>query len=74
MRRKIRKNKKHICVHAFAYVHKHIYYIYICRLVANSYLTLLQPMDYSQTGSSVHGVSQTRILEWVAISLPRASS
>ena len=26
------------------------------------------PMDYSPPGSSVHGVSQARILEWVAIS------
>ena len=26
-------------------------------------------MDYSPPGSSVHGISQTRILEWVAIPL-----
>ena len=26
-------------------------------------------MDYSQSGSSVHGISQSRIWEWVAISL-----
>ena len=26
------------------------------------------PMDYSLPGSSVHGISQARILEWVAIS------
>ena len=31
-------------------------------------------MDYSPPGSSVHGISQSRILEWVAISLSRGSS
>ena len=32
------------------------------------------PMDYSSPGSSVHGISQARILEWVAISFSRGSS
>ena len=32
------------------------------------------PMDCSPTDSSVHGISQARILEWVAISFPRGSS
>ena len=32
------------------------------------------PMDCSPPGSSVHGVSQARILEWVAIPLSRGSS
>ena len=36
--------------------------------------TLCDPMDYSPSGSSVHGILQTRILEWVAISYPRGSS
>ena len=31
-------------------------------------LTLYDPMDYSPPGSSVHGISQAEILEWVAIS------
>ena len=30
--------------------------------------TLYYPMDYSPPGSSVHGIPQARILEWVAIS------
>ena len=34
-------------------------------------LTLCDPLDYSQPGSSVHGIFQTRILEWVAISYSR---
>ena len=31
-------------------------------------------MDYSLPGSSVHGISQARILEWVAISFSMGSS
>ena len=36
--------------------------------------TLCDPMDYSLPGSSVHEIFQARILEWVAMSLTRASS
>ena len=36
-------------------------------LVAQSCLTLCNPMDYSPPGSSVHGILQARKLEWVAI-------
>ena len=39
-----------------------------CVLVTQSYLTLCDPMDCSLPGSSVHGIFQARILEWVAIS------
>jgi len=35
--------------------------------------TLSDPMDYSPPGSSVHGILQARILEWVAISYSRGS-
>ena len=35
--------------------------------VAQSCLTLSDPMDCSLPGSSVHGIFQARILEWVAI-------
>ena len=37
-------------------------------------LSLCKPMDCSPPGSSVHGIFQTRILEWVAISYSRESS
>ena len=37
-------------------------------------LTLCDPMDCSPMGSSAHGISQARILEWVAVSLSRGSS
>ena len=36
--------------------------------------TLCDPTDYSLPGSSVHGILQARILEWVAISFSRGSS
>ena len=35
--------------------------------VAQSCLTLCDPMDCSPPGSSVHGILQARILEWVAM-------
>ena len=40
-------------------------------LVTQSCPTLCDPMDYSPPGSTVHGISQARILEWVAIPPPR---
>ena len=42
--------------------------------VAQLYPTLCDPMDYSPPGSSVHGILQARILEWVAIPFSRGSS
>ena len=42
--------------------------------VAQSCLTLGDPMDCGPPGSSVHGILQARILEWVAISFSRVSS
>ena len=36
-------------------------------LVAQACLTLCDPVDYSPPGSSVHGILQARILEWVAM-------
>ena len=43
-------------------------------LVIQSCPTLCDPMDCSPPGSFLHGILQTRILEWVAISFSRASS
>ena len=37
-------------------------------------LTLYDPMDWSPPGSSVCGISQASILEWVAISFSRGFS
>ena len=43
-------------------------------LITQLWPTLCDPMDYSWPGSSVYGVLQARILEWVAISFFRGSS
>ena len=40
-------------------------------LVTQSYPTLCNPMDCSLPGSSVHGILQARILEWVPIPFSR---
>ena len=45
-----------------------------CCLVTKSCQSLCDPMDCSPPGSSVHGILQARILEWVAISFSRGSS
>ena len=38
--------------------------------VSQSCLTLLDPLAWGLLGSSVHGILQARILEWVAVSFP----
>ena len=43
-------------------------------LVAQSCLTICNPMDCIPPGSSVHGILQARILEWVAIPFSKGSS
>ena len=45
----------------------------VCVLAAQSCPTLCNSTDCSPPGSSVHGISQARILEWVAISFSRES-
>ena len=42
--------------------------------IAQSCPTLCDLMDFSLPGSSVHGIFQARVLEWVAISFSRGSS
>ena len=48
--------------------------LFVCVLVAQSCLTLCDPMDCNLLGSSIHGIFQARILEWVVISFSRGSS
>ena len=48
--------------------------LYVCVLVAQLCLTLRNPMDYSPPASSVHGILQARILEWVVIPFSRGPS
>ena len=45
-----------------------------CCLVAESCLSLCDPMDCSQPGTSVHGTSQAGLLKWVAIPFSRGFS
>ena len=42
--------------------------------VAQSWPTLCDPTDYSLPGSTIHGIFQARIWEWVAISFSKRSS
>ena len=42
--------------------------------VTQSCLTLCDPMDCSLPGSSIHGIFQTRVLEWGAISFSRGNN
>ena len=46
----------------------------VCVLIAQLCLTLCDPMDCSLPGYCVHGILQTGIQEWVAISFSRGSS
>ena len=46
---------------------------FLCEKDSKSCPTLCDPIDCSPSGSSVYGISQARILEWVAISFSRGS-
>ena len=48
-----------------------LFYAGFIMLLSDSFVT---PMVYSPSGSSVHGISQARILEWIAIYSSRGSS
>ena len=51
-----------------------ISYLCMCtQSVAQSCLTLCEPMDCSSSGSSVHGIRQTRMLEWFAMPSSRGT-
>ena len=50
------------------------YFTSVWSEVAQSCPTLCDPMDYSLPGSSVHGIFQAIVLEWIAISFSRGSS
>ena len=47
---------------------------YACNKSLQSCMTLCNPMDCSPPGSSVHGILQARILEWVVMPASRGSS
>ena len=54
-------------MYAQSYIHTYIQ-------VAQSSLTLRDPLDCSPPGPSVHGILQARTPEWVAVSSCRGSS
>ena len=63
----------------YTHTHAHVY-VYICMCMCvyacvlnHLCLTLCDPMDCSAPGSSVHGILQARILEWVAVPSFRGS-
>ena len=74
----------HNCFSLCLKLHPQIYHLLITNVSRNSQFfmvdssiyvqTLCNPMDCSPSGFSVHGVSQERILEWVAIPFSRGSS
>ena len=52
---------------------KHIVLVIIVKFLSHARV-FCDPMDCSPLGSSVHGISQARVLEWVAIYFSRGSS
>ena len=66
---------------SFEGVHHYLHYLHHSLKVKESesevaqwFPTIYDPMDCSLPGSSVHGIFQARILDWVAISFSRGSS
>ena len=70
----------HPCQRSVDHIHMNLFLgclfcsICLCVSVTQSCLTLCYPMDYSPPGSSVHGILQARILEWVVIPFSKGSS
>ena len=54
-------------------IKQQLYGYAVCVLVTQSCLTLCDSMDYNLPGSSVHGIFQARVLEWIAIPFSRGS-
>ena len=70
-------NTYNVCIIKYTYIlciHCNIYllhtYMCVCAQSLQECLTLCDPKDYSPPGSSVRGLFQARILEWVAIPSP----
>ena len=61
-------------IYRFFYCYDLVYYLWYESEVAQSCPTLCDLMDCSLPGSSVHGIFQARILDWVAISFSVGSS
>ena len=64
------KVKKNYTLKTLNTLMKKVVYVLVTQLC----LTLCDLMDYNPLGSSVHGVLQARVLEWVAVLFSRGSS
>ena len=58
-----------ICLYTQIYISVYIQLVMCCAVLSLSVISDCDPMDCSLSGSSVHGILQARILEWVAILL-----
>ena len=47
---------------------------HMCVLIRFSHVRLCDPVDCNPSDSSVHGILQARILDWVAMPFSRGSS
>ena len=66
-----------VCVCVCVYHHplpRKTIVVYVYVLASQSCPTLCSPIDCSPPGSSVHGILQERILEWVAVPFSRGFS
>ena len=64
------------CKHAFRLCKTTNLFVFVehACVCTQSRLTLCEPMDCSPPGSSVHGISEERVLVWVAISFSKDSA
>ena len=62
----------HIYIYGeYIYIYIHTIFVFmVVVLVTTLCPTLCRPIDCSPPGSSVHGISQARVLKWAAISFP----
>ena len=73
-KKKKKKYRKSCDVERFGMLLRLAFEFSVSAKSCQSCLTLCNPMDGSPLGSSVHGILQARVLEWVAISFSRGSS
>ncbi|CAI9151211.1 unnamed protein product [Rangifer tarandus platyrhynchus] len=59
-----------VCIFHISYIS----FLYVCMHEVASVLSLCDPVDCSPSDSSIHGILQTRKLEWVAMPSSRGSS
>ena len=63
-----------ITIHPLSYnIYLHVF-TYVCYVCAQLCPTFCNPMKYNPPASSIHGIFQTRIFQWVAISSSSGSS